>query len=78
MIETEAFHIRNDIEMILFDEGRFDMKYYTKMKPIIDELQTLVEIHAGAALDRYKHEVRRELLDTVSDAVKEELYGTRS
>lgn len=78
MDETQEFKIRNDIEMILFDEGRFDMKYYTKMQPIVDELVTLIQIHAGAALDNYKHDVRRGLLDSVNAAVKEELYGSRS
>lgn len=75
--------LKNDIEMVMFNDGdtitdRFDMKHYTRISPIIEEVLDLWESHTLQAIEDYNFQLRTTLLEEVNTTLKEKLHEALS
>lgn len=69
LYKVDLNEVELDIHNILFDEGRFDLKYLTKMQPVIEDLKSMVEMHSNIALRRQLMYLKGDIYQVVRESI---------
>lgn len=61
--------IEQDIESILFDDGRLNKQHYVKIRPMVEELVAAFELHLDIAVGQYQRDLKVRLYKNLRDEI---------